>query len=94
MNEIKLATSVAVSTTGLIGNTFVISILLTPKFKKESLFRCLLIATIVYTINSLTFWPFNYRDELNSIKIVCKFGLHISLESLDNRHQLNRSPCC
>ena len=72
MNANKLTTSIAFTTTGSIGNTLVIYILSRPKFKKESLFRYLLIATINDTIFLSYIWSLSYISEfkLNSIEIL------------------------
>ena len=80
MNEIKLTTSLAFSITGLIGNTLVIYILSRPKFKKESLFRYLLIASINDTIFLSYIWSLSYISEfkLNSIEILCKLFFYTS----------------
>ena len=80
MNQIKLTASVAFSITGVIGNTFVILILSRPKFRKESLFRYLLIASIVDTIYSFCIWPFTYQDDFltSKIEIMCKLSFYIS----------------
>jgi hypothetical protein len=79
MEEIKITLSVAFTSTGLIGNSMVIFILSRPKFRKESLFRYLLIATIVDSIYLFTIWPFSYHEELNTtIEIMCKLGPYIT----------------
>ena len=73
--EFNFVTSILFTSIGLIGNGLVIYIISRPKFRSIAMFRYLIVATLVDTINLSTMWPALYINELNimSVELSCKF---------------------
>ena len=57
-----LISSIAITTIAIIGNSTVFLILVKTQFRKELLFRYLIISTVFDTLNALLIWPNTYRD--------------------------------
>ena len=79
-NAFNLGSSITVSILAIIGNSGVILILQKNIFRKQPLFRYLIIGTIFNTFNSFTIWPSIYKDFflINEIDISCKLYYYLS----------------
>lgn len=79
-HHFNLISSILLTAIGLVGNTIVIFILLQKQFRKVSLFRYLIMATIIDTLNFLFIWPANHPNffYLNRIPIICKLFQYLS----------------
>ena len=62
--------SVTMTTIAIIGNTAVILILSKKEFRKEPLFRYLIICTIIGTLNVGMIWPSLFHDRFLINKLI------------------------
>jgi hypothetical protein len=69
----SFVSSVTVTTIAVIGNSVVFIISLKQAFRKEPLFRYLIIGTIFDTLNVLLIWPSLFRDifSINQLRWAC-----------------------
>jgi hypothetical protein len=70
----NLVSSIVVTTIAIIGNSAVVFILSKPIFQKEPLFRYLIFATVVDTVNIFQIWPNSFPEVfmINEIVLSCK----------------------
>jgi hypothetical protein len=76
----NLVSSILITIFALIGNSTVIIILTKPKFRKEPIFRYLIIGTIFDTLYAILIWPSTYPDFflINKFEIICKIFYYIN----------------
>ena len=73
-NNFNLISSIALTIIGIVGNLLVVYILTRKYFRKQSMFRYLVFATVVDTFNILSTWPIIYANffQLNNLELNCK----------------------
>ena len=78
-NRLNMSASISVTIIALIGNSIVFYVLSKPAFKNKSIFRYLLVATIVDTVNAIQIWPSNFPDFflINTLDIACKLWFYL-----------------